>query len=328
MPENKQKKPRTEDGEDDDEFDDANSSVSRDELDRLMADLKSSILKDVNESVSIAVSSNMERVIRSFDASNQKRFTGIETSVNELEAKMESCDLEQRKMRATLEAHEKALKDLQAQIVKDKEIVTQEIEAQDKLDRPADPALIRINVEDVTDKTSVRKAIADWLAPFDKDSYILNGPDVAPTANFSLRFKGTPGCAARSAQKAIQALRHPDGSWKRLVANRETCDAASVPLNLYISPDKSGRQVKLESSSRRLLKAFKEVSPSPGYHLNKREGTISHKWKPIAKVQIAEDGIPVILWHNANFNREFFNKDAIVARFRSVAGPVEEQWEA
>ena len=96
-------------------------------------------------------------------------------------------------------------------------------------------------------------------------------------------------------------------------------------IDVYISPDKSPKQLRTELGGRRLLKAFRAVHPNGAQcHLDKRTGQVSVQWKPCARVvpqpSSASDASYVIQWNAAAASEPQISKLQIQAAFGSDMG--------
>eukprot|EP00973_Karenia_brevis_P065911 9162223-Karenia_brevis.AAC.1 len=81
-----------------------------------------------------------------------------------------------------------------------------------------DQTKLRINTTSNVSRASLLSALGSWLSHFDSADWILLGPSVGVDKNWSIKFSGPAGPAARRARKAMQLLRGEDGSWHKYQA--------------------------------------------------------------------------------------------------------------
>ena len=95
-------------------------------------------------------------------------------------------------------------------------------------------------------------------------------------------------------------------------------------IDIYISPDKSPKQLRTELGGRRLLKAFRAVIPNSACHLDKRSGQVSVRWKPCARVipqpSSGSDASYIIQWNVAAVSELQIDKPQIQSAFDSDMG--------
>ena len=121
----------------------------------------------------------------------------------------------------------------------------------------------------------------------------------------------------------MQLMRNPDGTWREPAAVAPT----GGTVRIYVSVDKSPKQNNIEASGRRLHRAFQAAGLNQTIHLNRKEGSISVAWKPVAKVLVQSADEVSILWNALAVTELGIDKEAIMAGFadssRSTAGA---QW--
>eukprot|EP00973_Karenia_brevis_P038184 5264390-Karenia_brevis.AAC.1 len=75
--------------------------------------------------------------------------------------------------------------------------------------------------------------------------------------NFTIKFTGPQQTAARRAHKALNTLRDDQGKWEPVY-----CKATNgSKTQMFISPDRNGRQKKTATSVKRAAKILAEAHP-------------------------------------------------------------------
>jgi hypothetical protein len=192
---------------------------------------------------------------------------------------------------------------------------------EDAWDRDPDLTILRANTSENVSHASALAAIETWLLEADikQDMFELSGDPNGIARNFTIRFAGTPVLAARRARKALAARRTPEGAWK---PNPNVRSPLGRQLELYISPDKSPKQLKTEQGSRKLIRAFKATHPQKHTHVDKRTGVVSVDWVPCAKVvaNSSSDDPYTIQWNVAALEQSQVDKSRVMDAFNSSGG--------
>eukprot|EP00973_Karenia_brevis_P041462 5736932-Karenia_brevis.AAC.1 len=120
-----------------------------------------------------------------------------------------------------------------------------------------DQTKLRINTTSNVSRASLLNALGSWLSHFDSADWILLGPTVGVDKDWSIKFSGPAGPAARRAKKAMQLLRNDDGSWHKYQAESPSGDA----VDIFIANDKSPKQRRVETTTKRLGRVFESLHP-------------------------------------------------------------------
>ena len=305
------KRSKRDDADDDDDHGNA-ASVSKSDLDEMFAGFKEDIVKQMQTTVD----SGLERMVRQYDKTVQKRLSFIERDINEGKERQHKFEASQAAIKSQLDALSKDLGRVeQTAIATPKDI------NEDEFDRTPDAALLRINAESDINKVAVTEALQGWLDESCKGEYLLQGPDVAASRNFSFKFQGLPLVAARKANQALRSLRNCNGEWKSFSAKRSDGNL----IRLYISEDKLPRQLRTERAGKKLVKILRAQCPGKSYSLNRREGTINCNWKPIVRVRPQPAGECIIEWNNAALE-DNFDKNSVAVAFREDGTDTKVEW--
>ena len=107
---------------------------------------------------------------------------------------------------------------------------------------------------------------------------------------FSVQFKGDSGIAGNRARKLLQVVKFggPGGRFQKLVAG-------GAPL--WIDPDKSPEQERIEAGGRRLKKLMSEVYPAANIGLFHDDAIIAFDTKPLVRVCSPSPDSIFLEWH-------------------------------
>ena len=89
----------------------------------------------------------------------------------------------------------------------------------------------------------------------------------------------------------LGCVRLPDGGWNDFFVK----DPSGHQIKLYLSIDKSPKQLRKEREGKRLFNLVKEqltqagkAAEIPKLSLLRKDAVVSHNWRPVAKVVVAE----------------------------------------
>ena len=191
---------------------------------------------------------------------------------------------------------------------------------EEAFDRAPDPTILRINAGEMIAHGAVLEAVRRLAreATLKYEQWELAGPPDGISRNFTLRLSGADGLASRRARKILDLRRNPDGSWRD---NPTVMSPLGRNIELYISPDKSPKQLRTEQGGRKLLKAFKAVHPNKSFHLDKRAGVVSVDWSPVAKVEPKiEVNQSTVHWIPGTIERANIDKEQVLGAFNAESG--------
>jgi len=292
-------------------------------FDTFRKDFFGDMVKDVTTELDKKCTGKLESLFRDYDKAVTKKFEAHEHDIADLRARADATEEAQKKMkddieriRAALAVAESAAADVTAAI------------QNDEFDRDPDPTIIRLNAAESVAHESVKTAVSEWIALADivDDQWELQGDPRGISRNFVIKLRGAPGLAARRVKKCLGLRRNADGSWR---PNMKVTSPLGREIEVYVSPDKSPKQLRTEQGGRRLLKAFRAVHPNKATHLDKRSGMVSVEWKPCARVTPnAEPNSYVVMWNHSVVTQTQVQKAQIMDVFNSETGNVAGvQWE-
>lgn len=240
------------------------------------------------------IASDMGTALRDMEDAMAVRITNTKRRQCLVEHKVAGMDARQLLAEARLEKLEKELAMVQSPAPIDPAILDT------AWDRAPNTAILRLNTPELAKLDDVQKVVKGWLDDeFRAEQWDVVAVGGEPTKNFALRFSGAEPTASRRARKALDGMRRSDGTWRKLgVAG---VDGASLPL--YVHPDKSPQQNKIEALCRRAARAIKEVHPTMAPHLLRASGVVSVQWQKLLRIRAPT-------WHEAILE---FNESAVAS---------------
>lgn len=187
-------------------------------------------------------------------------------------------------------------------------------------DSPPDQSKLYVSSPSSVQKSEVVKALSEfWNGHFAQDDFAIWGAADVLGKGFIIQFNGDAGRGARLARKALGLRRDSNGGWNDVYVKTPLGDT----VKLYINPNKSPKQRKMESSAKRLFTLLKSGLPNgiqeKELQYNRRDGVVSCRWLKVAKVNITSREDPPTLLFTSHFEALGFNKEQTKYRFANYA---------
>jgi hypothetical protein len=250
-------------------------------------------------------------LITGYDKMVQQRFAAVEADIHELDNRASGTDRELKAMREDIQKLQRGLC-----VAESAPAEVRTALALEAFEREPIGAMLRISATSLASRAAVLEACTGWLADagVPVGEFTIAGAELGKT--WRIEFKGADGLGTRRARKAQQMLRREDGSWLDPHAN-----GPDGRVRLYISEDKSPKQVRTELLGKKLLSAVQLVHPGKPAKLLRRTGAVTVAWKAGCKVCVDGPEEPaIIMWNYAATAALDMDRDAIVAAFAADAG--------
>ena len=190
--------------------------------------------------------------------------------------------------------------------------VTPATRASEQYDRVPDAGILKITSKQNVGKKEVQFELEEWLTECNlQNDFILRGPALGKF--FTLAFAGVGRIAATKCKQAQDSIRRPDGSWRKFHVTSPTKSEVEIFVNEDISP----KEARVQQAVKKLHRILAAADQSREYHKQRRAGTISVNWVPIAKITAPESNIPVeVRWNMEAINKFNVDKEAVMASFK------------
>ena len=191
---------------------------------------------------------------------------------------------------------------------------------QPQFDRTADPTVLKANCKSNVSKNAVSAAIRiiGGKAKINPKMYFIVGDPVSKF--FTIRFKGTPTLAQEYAKQLLGALQSENEEgrieWERVLVK----DPAQSLVQLYIGPDKSPKQIRTETLSKRLGGIIEGLGHSQ-VDVRRRQGEVLVDWQPLAMVEVNGPEDVRVLWDNDFREKLGIDKDAVTTQLFTWNSP-------
>ena len=296
--------------------------VGRSELEAMLDIFKTKISSETKSAVAESASSieqglktHVTTLLRTYDDASNRRIASIEATTQELTVKQNQQEKDMENIKKDIGRLQQGL------VVAESATPSRAMLDAEDFDREPDLTIVKISVADAIAKGAAIDALATIFqtANIAENEYVIKGPELGKY--FTLQLNGEGGVAAKRAKKFLSALRDRSGKWTALWATTPT----RTQCRIYINEDKSDKRTRTEMFTKRLERAFKTKHADKHVHArrynDKKEGTISVDWVPVAKLTVAsKDDQPVLLWNAGAVAEMGIEKDTITTAFNSSTG--------
>ena len=245
--------------------------------------------------------------IHAEQAAMATRIDASESEIAQIKQKINEAEAEQARHKEAIETIQKALAIAEARTA------VPDIIAESDFDRPPDPAVFSVGAPDLVAPQLVQQALLGWFrdAGVDPATATLQG-DV-PAKRFTLRLLGGAAVVSPRAVALARALRLAGGSWRQF----SSTSVAGQTVPLYVSTDRSPRQIRREIQTRRLHQLLKEAKQDTDFRPFKQKGRISAVGVPLVRLEVgsAANIDTKIIWNYAQSTKLHIDSAAIERAF-------------
>jgi len=239
----------------------------------------------------------MAQQLVDYDHGIQRRFDKQDTEISELHRRLDQISAEAK-------GNTNKVENLEREVGLMENVPTARPPMSTDFDRDTDGTILRIRTDKPVSKAAVARAIEQLMRDADipQSQYELHedrkrppqsqstssaapSAEATPSAfgkDFIIKFTGMASTAARRAGKTIGMLRHPDGSWRDLVATTPENEDARV----YVDVDKSPKQLAKERIAKKVHAACKDIYKDKEFYLQKADGKITSAYQIVAQIVV------------------------------------------
>ncbi|CAK0820764.1 unnamed protein product, partial [Prorocentrum cordatum] len=219
---------------------------------------------------------------------------------------------EKRRMRAHIDDIEKTL------AMAEKEIPIIDFQALEAWSRLPDARVFSVGAPELVGPVQVRAGISDWLTAAGLDNSMVRLDSSVPSTRFNIVVEGGLDVAIPRAQALARHLRNPAAPNRWRSFQCQTVGGGSVPL--YVSPDKSPQQVRMEIQTSLPVSILSEGVPGQAFSAQRARGIIASQGVKLAKLEMGDrrEADTTIRWNMDMVSRLAIDRDAIVERFKKA----------
>ena len=271
-------------------------------MEGLLEDFRAQVLPGMVQSVAqsaveqgvAACQQQMQTILKAHAEGIEKRFTTVEDDVTALKAQISELEADQRAARAAIEEMQTFQSRLAQRVgaaESQNPAVVRASRAADNWDRDANPGILRVGLEAPGARAKLRPVLDQWLATVrvgpgqEPLRYDLRGPEFGK--DFTLVFQGTPVCAAKCADDALESLRTNERDsegrpvWKQMHVPPRL--AGAEPIRIFVNRDRNNLERVTTQATKRLSRAVAATFPERAVDIIRRHGEVALDWVPFAK---------------------------------------------
>ena len=284
-------------------------------VERMLADSEErigAIVKQSQADISKNLQAEVHMLFRKYDQSVQLQFQQQQNELNELRKIAKEAQDNFDRVWAEISSLRNGLA-VSASVEN-----TKDWQREQAFDALPDATCICINTKCMVDKESLSTALSPWLldASLSDEDWKLGGPATALAKRWKLLMQGDKGLASRRVGKCLGLLKGSDGIYRRFFC--KTPDGEQVEI--YISRDKSRKQVQTELVAKKLGKVLEPLLPAGRLHVLKQEGLLTWKWKPLARVTCYAGKSYHVHWNPAVLRLVSINREEVLESLEALHG--------
>ncbi|CAK0824240.1 unnamed protein product, partial [Prorocentrum cordatum] len=219
---------------------------------------------------------------------------------------------EQRRIRAQIDDIEKTLANAE------KEIPIIDFQALEAWSRLLDARIFSVGAPELVGPAQVRAGISDWLTAAGLDNSMVRLDSSVPSQRFNVVVEGVLDIAIPRAHALARHVRNPaaPNGWRSFQC--QAVGGGTVPL--YVVPDQSPQQVRMNIQTRRLANILSESVPGQAFCAQRARGTIASQGVRLAKLEMGDrrETDTTIRWNMDMVSRLAIDRGAIAEQFKKA----------
>ena len=150
-------------------------------------------------------------------------------------------------------------------------------------EREIDPCLVRIRTMEATTLEYISGLLSELLCEASMSLDDVDVEGLEPGKQFSVRFTGASGLAARRAGKFLSLQRTSTG-WRDFFVRAAGSSPDAPKVQVFFDTDKNPKQVRREMVGRKLAKIIRQSGTTERVTHKKKDGVIALGFVPLAKI--------------------------------------------
>ncbi|CAK0853655.1 unnamed protein product [Prorocentrum cordatum] len=207
--------------------------------------------------------------------------------------------------------------------IAEKELPLMDFQELEAWGRQPNPRVFSIGAPQLVGPAQALQGLEDWIRAAGLTNDMVCLDPAVPSKRFNVLVQGGDSVALPRAQALARQLRDPAGrnGWRAFCA--QSVGGGTVPL--YISPDKSPQQVRMEIQSRRLSTLLAEAYPGISFSAQRARGIVTSQGVNVAKLEMGESRHidTIIRWNPDMVARLHIDRESINAQFKKAFSVVD-----
>jgi len=200
----------------------------------------------------------------------------------------------------------------------EKEIPIVDFQELEAWSRKPNPKVFSVGSPELVGPEQALAGLEEWIRAAGLTPDMVRLDSVVPSKRFNVLVQGGDGVALPRAQALARNLRDPAGrnGWRSF--HSQSVGGGALPL--YVSPDKSPQQVRMEIQTRRLSFILGDAVHAHSFSAQRARGIITSQGVKVARLEMGDTRFEdtVIKWNPDMVNRLHIDMDAISSQFKKA----------
>ncbi|CAK0844501.1 unnamed protein product, partial [Prorocentrum cordatum] len=261
------------------------------------------------------VTSCQTQLVRMFQTQQEavNRSLAVQTrDIASIGQRADALEAEQAAMRKQIGDINKAL------ALAEKELPIMDFQELEAWSRQPNPRIFSIGAPQLVGPAQALQGLEEWIRAAGLTNDMVRIDPAVPSKRFNVLVQGGDGVALPRAQALARQLRDPAGrnGWRSFSA--QSVGGGAVPL--YLSPDKSPQQVRMEIQSRKLSALLSEALPDQSFSAQRARGIVTSQGVKVAKLEMGESRYTdaIIRWNPDMVARLHIDRESINTQFKKA----------
>ncbi|CAK0878916.1 unnamed protein product, partial [Prorocentrum cordatum] len=261
------------------------------------------------------VTSCQTQLVRMFQTQQEavNRSLAVQTrDIASIGQRADALEAEQAAMRKQIGDINKAL------ALAEKELPITDFQELEAWSRQPNPRIFSVGAPQLVGPAQALQGLEEWIRAAGLTNDMVRIDPAVPAKRSNVLVQGGDGVALPRAQALARHLRDPAGrnGWRSFSA--QSVGGGVVPL--YLSPDKSPQQVRMEIQSRKLSVLLAEALPDQSFSAQRARGIVTSQGVKVAKLEMGEsrNTDTIIRWNPDMVARLHIDRESINTQFKKA----------
>ncbi|CAK0800594.1 unnamed protein product, partial [Prorocentrum cordatum] len=261
------------------------------------------------------VTSCQTQLVRMFQTQQEavNRSLAVQTrDIASIGQRADALEAEQAAMRKQIGDIRKAL------ALAEKELPITDFQELEAWSRQPNPRIFSVGAPQLVGPAQALQGLEEWIRAAGLTNDMVRIDPAVPAKRFNVMVQGGDGVALPRAQALARHLRDPAGrnGWRSFSA--QSVGGGVVPL--YLSPDKSPQQVRMEIQSRKLSVLLAEALPDQSFSAQRARGIVTSQGVKVAKLEMGDsrNTDTIIRWNPDMVARLHIDRESINTQFKKA----------
>ena len=269
----------------------------------------------IAEASKIQLTSCQTQLARMFQAqqeSTNKVLAAQTRDISRVSTRLDTMDIDRIAMREQISDIKKVL------AMAEKEIPIMDFQELEAWTRKPNPKIFSVGSPELVGPEQALAGLEEWIRAAGLTPDMVRLDSAVPSKRFNIFVQGGDGVALPRAQALARNLRDPAGrnGWRSF--HSQSVGGGAVPL--YVSPDKSPQQVRMEIQTRKLATMLSSTLHGHSFSAQRARGIITCQGVKVAKLEMGESRNvdTIIRWNPDMVTRLHIDRDTFNDQFKKA----------